>query len=136
MLVKRKKRIHVIRKENWDVDRTYSDVCRTRKGWDTCTKTAEKDTCDFLRLRLGWGLKRGLREGQVTANVPRSSRKKRLTRSDTCLLLMHRHFLPQKNWAIPLDRFSPLSREKKWNFSCELINNPSNRSNYGSSKLI
>lgn len=45
----------------------------------------EKDTCDFLRLRLGWGLKRGLREGQVTANVPRSSGKK-LTRSDTCSL--------------------------------------------------
>lgn len=29
----------------------------------------EKDTCDFLRLRLGRGLKRGLGEGQVTATV-------------------------------------------------------------------
>lgn len=53
-----------------------------RLASNTCTRQTEarnasgcehERSSDFLRLRLGHGLKRGLREGRVTVNVPRSS---------------------------------------------------------------
>ena len=58
--------------------RTSVCVCLRLKVHEHVTRARKRERrhrSDFLRLRLGRGLKRGLREGQVTANVPRSSGK-------------------------------------------------------------